>query len=94
MKTKGRRWRVLWVSPEMVMQSLFPMRYKVEVKLVDGPPDGVEVSDVTYSWERQAFGFRLYHPSFDEVPEGEFSPTIEAIFTTENRSEHRGREFI
>lgn len=94
MKTKDRRWRILWVSPELVMQSLFPMRYDVELTLVDGPPDGVKLLDVAYCWDRQAFGFRLYHPSFNEVPEGERIPTIEATFRVEKRAERRGREFI
>lgn len=39
-------------------------------------PDDVVVSDATYDWHRRSIGLHISHPSFPEVPDGVYAPSL------------------
>ena len=78
---------ILWLSPEDVL-GLF-RRHRRDVvtfpilEAAHTPegrrvpiPEGVEIHDVFYDWQRRQFGFRLYHDSFAAVPAGKVPPSL------------------
>lgn len=75
---QDRRWKVLWLSPECM---LLPIQLWLNSCIVSRPigvciPEGCEVVDVAYDWNRRQFGLRLQHPSFPEVPDGAYAPEL------------------
>ena len=83
-----RRLKVLWVKPHVLMDLMGMWRKAHQVGLphlercadADGrlfaiPPD-YEITDCCFDWHRNAFGFRLRHHSFEEVPEGMECPSL------------------
>ncbi len=105
-KAPERRFRVLWVSPELMANAVvnlgcqFVQEYVTE-GLPEGLPEGTTVQSVTYDYIRDAFGFRVYHESFDVVPDCEFPPELLVTMRVVDRGENsapaivqRGREFI
>lgn len=74
-----RRWKIFCLAPEEVLHLVmarwnFPACF--EMVSPAGVPDDVEVVNVWFDQERRVFMFRLSHPSWDEVPDGEISPVI------------------
>lgn len=83
-----RRYKTLWLSADMVLNFVFTPRLLADgtaiiIKKIEGIPEGCKVQAVTYSFDRDSFGFRLYHPSFDEVEPGMEEPHAMPEFHTE-----------
>lgn len=86
----SRRVVILWVSQEQVMammhlatRSTHQYLYLPRIKHCTDEqgnefiiPDDAHTEDVCYSWERRGFGFRMSHPSFAEVKDGECPPVL------------------
>lgn len=78
-KSRERRYRVLSVTPELLMNALFSSRRDgstIRVIRMEGLPDGCEIQAVTWDDLSCCFKFRLWHESFDVVPAGEMCPAI------------------
>lgn len=77
-----RRLKIMWVTPELLVGLRFfggnRVGDQVEWTTLDLPAD-VTVQAVHYSPERDAFGFRLYHPSWDVVPDGNVIPDVRVM---------------
>ena len=84
----SRRCVAVWIPAETVMALLGNWRHATFVSLpwleraadqngnrVDLPPD-YEVIGATYDFSRRAVGVMLAHHSFNEVPDGEFVPSL------------------
>ncbi len=101
-KAPERRFRVLWVSPELMANAVVnPGCQFVQEYVTEGLPEGATVQAVIYDYARDAFCFRVYHESFDVVPGCEFPPELLVTMRVVDRGENsapaivqRGREFI
>lgn len=75
-----RRYRIFYVTPELMMGCL-AFRATAERRLVGchttGLPDGYKLLAVQYDFGRDAFGFKVEHPSFDVVPDGDLIPEMQ-----------------
>lgn len=97
---KERRFRILMLAPELMLGLLInPERKGDDVRCftLDGLPDNCEIDAVSYNDERHAFALRLYHPTFDVVPEAHPIPEVTVNIKAETlrvAAERRGREFI
>ncbi len=90
-----RRFRVLWVSPELLANAVLDSRCQyVHEYVAENLPEGIRIEGVIYDPARDAFGFRLYHPSFDEVAPCERIPELFVMVRAVDRGERRGREFF
>lgn len=81
--TNCRRVKVLYISHRRTL-TLFTQHQKgvsyVNVPQPLGLPEGYKVRSVFPDYTRDAFGFIIEHPSFDEVPDGVCAPEIEVTF--------------
>ena len=77
-KAIERRYKLVYVPHAFIMSFLtFNERDCIIRPIVeDLPKEGCEVRTVSYSPVRDAFGFIIYHPSFDPVPLGGECPKI------------------
>src|SRR5437870_4517243 len=75
---QSRRYKILSVAPEAIMEVLLKWKQHSHIQLVDlgGLPDDVSVTGVHYSWKGRCFELMLYHPSFPEVPVGDVPPEL------------------
>lgn len=80
-KARPRRYRNLWISPELLLKSLLFCRVQISESeilsfSIKGLPDGCEVQAVHYCEWKDAFCFRLWHESFDELKESQAIPDL------------------
>ncbi len=83
---RERRFRVLWVSKQLFLNLLLnPLRQGDTIRCITmtGMPSDCNVEDACYDWQRDAFGLRLYHPTFDIVEPGSTAMDIFPSFTSE-----------
>jgi hypothetical protein len=92
-REKDRRYKILYVSPELLMNALFAGGLSNTSITVEGMPTDCQIVGVHYSEDRISFAFMLYHESFDIVPEVNCIPTISPTFTAHDKPK-AGREFI
>lgn len=79
-KSTDRRYKILAVSPELIVESLFSRPIGIDKAIeVSGLPTGCKVEAVCYDYERACFRFRLYHPSFPVVPECGVIPEVDVV---------------
>jgi hypothetical protein len=72
-----RRLRLVHLSPQQVLNCLcWRRREALPLLDVTGLPDGMRVVSLHADAERHCFIVLVYHPSFDEVPEGECPPLL------------------
>lgn len=84
---RPRRYRILSVSPELLMDALLSPRRDggmIRVVRMEGLPDGCEIQAVTWDDLSFCFKFRLWHESFDVVPDGHVCPPVSPLFHAEN----------
>lgn len=85
---RERRFKLLWVSPELLMNVLLSPTQtggRVRVMRVEGlPEDSTEVQSVYYDDSRRAFGLHLWHPSFDVVESGALIPEVHVAISAED----------
>lgn len=55
-----------------------PAQY-LRLPRIAGIPDGAEIEDVHDDWRSKQFILRLWHPSFDIVPDGEQIPFLSEL---------------
>lgn len=68
---KERRYKLLKVSPELLLQAVLrPDRFPHGVT-VEGLPNGVSVDGVSWDEWRRIFIFRLWHQEWPEVRPGD-----------------------
>jgi len=87
---RERRYKVFYMSPELLIAAGMggkvagePGNQITEFVSCD-LPEGAEIVDVTYCWERRAFGFRVWHQAWDIILEGHTIPEL-----TVNCTRHR-----
>lgn len=75
------RRQILWLQAGQVLE-LFVNRTDRDSVLVPklDLPDPVFVSHVHFSWERNAFGFSIHHPSFEVVDPSTMPPDLHCKF--------------
>lgn len=69
----GRRLKIAWLSLHDLMQLLNPESFFMgagflEVTHIEGLPEDARVTAVTYSFERDMLGLRIWSETFDEIP--------------------------
>lgn len=78
--TRKNRYKILYVPNDLLLDILFTISKHVpmcvKVPLLKEIPEDIEVVGTWYSAERDAVGFKLYHESFDPLPQGSFVPLI------------------
>lgn len=109
---RSRRVKLLCLSLDVITELLnwwkAPLERIVSLPKIDGVPDDVSVECIYPDVARQCYFARLYHPSFDEVPDGSRPPelidvihefiivgrgdAIEASWRTTVESLHRERD--
>lgn len=81
-----RRVKVLPVPENLVLELLYLLQGDtpqfVIVPRMSNLPEGTKIEQVVYDPMRRAFLFLLSHPSFEIVPEGEYSPSVEEHLRT------------
>ena len=78
-RSRERRYRILSVSAELLLNALFSPRRDgdtIRVVRLEGLPEGCEVQAVMWCDLTCVFKLRLWHESFDVVPDGEMCPSI------------------
>ena len=76
--TKERRCKIVYIPHGFIMNFLtFFERECITRPIIKSLPNsGCEVKTVEYFPSRDAFGFIVYHPSFDVVPMGFMCPEV------------------
>ena len=76
--TKERRYKIVYVPHGFIMSFLtFADRECIVKPVIKSLPNsGCEIRTVSYSPERDVFGFIVYHPSFDVIPMGTMCPEV------------------
>lgn len=94
---RDRRYKIFRASPELILQAMMPATgTSNDLVTIEGLPDGYELCDVAYCWESRCFMFRVWHESFDIVPECCMIPAITPTVHVKRRhsdSPIRFREF-
>lgn len=74
------RYKVLYVSPELVGETLFCSRPEIKVEGI--PQDGkTRIQAVCWDDMQRCFAFRLWREDWDAVPAGEDIPEVQVTFT-------------
>lgn len=77
---RSRRVKLLCLSIDVITELLewwkAPLTRMVSIPKIDGVPDDVSVEGIYPDVARQCYFARLYHPSFDEVPDGSRPPEL------------------
>jgi hypothetical protein len=75
---KERRYKIVYIPHEFVFNALFFVETDCITKpiIADLPKEGCEVVGVQYSFDHDAFAFKVYHPSFDVIPIGGEYPKV------------------
>lgn len=83
-----RRYMMLYVSAEVIKEIIChyctidnefipPSSEEQRILVAEGIPEGAVINgDAHYSYERDAFAFRVFHESFDPVLLGAYPPAI------------------
>lgn len=80
--TRERRYKILWVSEHDVLDLWHRHAFSIlTLPVLEGVPEDCEVQTVRHDALRRAFGFLLYHDSFDVVPEGQSPPATDVGWT-------------
>lgn len=76
----GRHVKHLWISAQLLLQALFSPRLdggdEVRAVTVEGLPRDFTAQAVRYDETREAFCFRIDHPSFPRVPDCHAIPEL------------------
>lgn len=82
-ETRTRRVKVLWIGEQELLDCMvmaltgWNPAHRLRLKCQTLDLTNVEVVRVAHAWDRCAFGFMLYHESFEPVPEGLPAPDLD-----------------
>jgi len=80
---KAKR-KLVYFSPEIIMDWIIEGNSMPAhtIKCLQGIPEGTKFVRGFYDSQRNAYGAVFEHPDWEEVEEGAFLPTIEALVQT------------
>ena len=96
---RDRRYKLLGLTPDLLLRVIFLRAddgNTATVVFMDGVPSDCEVTAVHYNAECDIFILRLWHESFEIVPDGHPIPSLNPTIRSQTviLKEYRGREFI
>ena len=78
-RAPDRRFRVLWITPELLMDLVINPRAEGDViraLTVQGIPDDAKIEGISYDFYRAAVGLRVWSASFDVVEDAGLPPDL------------------
>lgn len=77
MKERERRFKCVSISPECILDLFREPKQEVLYRLgFEGIPEDAEVTTLMMDPINHVVRFLIWHPSFDVVPEGEYTPSV------------------
>ena len=80
MKERERRYKCVNISPEHILDLFREPKQEILYRLgFEGIPEDAEVVTLMADPINHVVRFLIWHPSFDVVPEGDYTPSVQGV---------------